>query len=510
VDDWQSRLPDLLDTVDAARVANRWDTIGALFDDYFFALSLSAPEAVERVWAEAPAAWLEAHPRYLMAAAISVAGRKPFPVIDVPAMRAFAAWVEGQESPATRDVLGVKIAEVRRHLASGRFGLASAVADEIQDIIRDADDHDGFDDVLPSVFIRLGMVRLLNGHVNQAISSFSEAWRWSSIASPHPFAPFAAAHCALAHALAGDYVHARAWRQRSVEMHAGGPGTMAFRLASAAKLADALIAIGAVDRSEARRAVDDLEVGVEGGELWWVGVHARSRVALYWGDRQAAIRELETELHAFPSLTSTASLAGVILRADLADLHQAEGQLDRAGLVLAPLNVGAPHPAAVSTLARQLILVDDAGGALNLLDTAMSPPLRTTQAPARWEVLRANLAHLMSAADERAAITRAARRLELTGAHDASADADPDIRSAVLGDLNLPDLPFAPFVREPVNLTPRERQILELLADHTSVKELAGVLFISHNTAKSHLGRLYRKLNVENRDQALRAARRLG
>ena len=59
-------------------------------------------------------------------------------------------------------------------------------------------------------------------------------------------------------------------------------------------------------------------------------------------------------------------------------------------------------------------------------------------------------------------------------------------------------------------LSDRELQVLRLLADGLSVAALAKVLFISESTAKSHISKIYDKLGVVNRAQAMVAALRMG
>jgi DNA-binding NarL/FixJ family response regulator len=58
-------------------------------------------------------------------------------------------------------------------------------------------------------------------------------------------------------------------------------------------------------------------------------------------------------------------------------------------------------------------------------------------------------------------------------------------------------------------LSDRERQVLELLAEGLGVTAIAGRLFLSESTAKSHIGRIYEKLGAANRAQALVTAMRL-
>ena len=61
-----------------------------------------------------------------------------------------------------------------------------------------------------------------------------------------------------------------------------------------------------------------------------------------------------------------------------------------------------------------------------------------------------------------------------------------------------------------VQLTPRESEILQLLGDGSSVAQIAGALYISQSTAKTHMSKLYDKLGAGNRTQAVMAAVRLG
>jgi DNA-binding NarL/FixJ family response regulator len=61
-----------------------------------------------------------------------------------------------------------------------------------------------------------------------------------------------------------------------------------------------------------------------------------------------------------------------------------------------------------------------------------------------------------------------------------------------------------------VQLTPRETDVLKLLAVGMSVSEVSQQLFVSASTTKTHMARLYEKLGATNRTQAVMAAVRLG
>jgi DNA-binding NarL/FixJ family response regulator len=59
-------------------------------------------------------------------------------------------------------------------------------------------------------------------------------------------------------------------------------------------------------------------------------------------------------------------------------------------------------------------------------------------------------------------------------------------------------------------LSDRERQILDLLAEGLGVTAIAGKLYVSESTAKTHIAKIYDKLGAANRAQALVAAMKLG
>jgi DNA-binding NarL/FixJ family response regulator len=61
-----------------------------------------------------------------------------------------------------------------------------------------------------------------------------------------------------------------------------------------------------------------------------------------------------------------------------------------------------------------------------------------------------------------------------------------------------------------VNLSPREREILALLADGQSQKQIAAALVISPKTVATHIQHLLSKLGVHSRAQAVAIAYRLG
>ncbi|MCK7638207.1 LuxR C-terminal-related transcriptional regulator [Corynebacterium pygosceleis] len=114
---------------------------------------------------------------------------------------------------------------------------------------------------------------------------------------------------------------------------------------------------------------------------------------------------------------------------------------------------------------------------------------------------------------------------EIMGAIEAGAvgyllkDAPPSellaaVRSAAEGDSALSPVVanrLMTRVRTPrTSLTPRELEVLKLVAAGSSNREIGKVLFLSEATVKSHLVHIYDKLGVRSRTSAVAAAREQG
>ena len=63
---------------------------------------------------------------------------------------------------------------------------------------------------------------------------------------------------------------------------------------------------------------------------------------------------------------------------------------------------------------------------------------------------------------------------------------------------------------EALGITPREHEILELIAAGLSNREIAERLFVSENTVKTHSSRLFDKLQAKRRTQAVQLAKEAG
>jgi ATP/maltotriose-dependent transcriptional regulator MalT len=81
-------------------------------------------------------------------------------------------------------------------------------------------------------------------------------------------------------------------------------------------------------------------------------------------------------------------------------------------------------------------------------------------------------------------------------------------QGSVQGSAQAPVHATGPFVADEtrvseLGITPREMEILGLIATGLSNREIAGRLFVSENTVKTHSSRLFDKLGAKRRTQAV-------
>jgi two-component system, NarL family, response regulator LiaR len=79
----------------------------------------------------------------------------------------------------------------------------------------------------------------------------------------------------------------------------------------------------------------------------------------------------------------------------------------------------------------------------------------------------------------------------------------------IVKEVPAPAGPFTPDTArlEQLGITPREHEILQLIAAGLSTREIAEKLFVSENTVKTHSSRLFDKLQAKRRTQAVQIAK---
>jgi DNA-binding NarL/FixJ family response regulator len=107
---------------------------------------------------------------------------------------------------------------------------------------------------------------------------------------------------------------------------------------------------------------------------------------------------------------------------------------------------------------------------------------------------RAQIAHAIRAAAAGQAVLDSAVQQRLLAAASATSGSAP--------------VPGSPTGTAPDGLTPREVDVLRLIAEGLSNREIASRLYLSEATVKSHINRLFAKTGVRDRAQAVQYAYR--
>jgi len=332
---------------------------------------------------------------------------------------------------------------------------------------------------------------------------------------------------------AGDWKLAR----EHVRTHGTGVGGISlFRL-----LTEAEIAVGEGDDELARNRLDEVEPLVEvTTEPQWIGWYGALRAELLRRHHELA-RARETVEHALGRLEvctddvmriARVSAAGARVEADIA--QRARDLRDRADErdALARARI---HGTRLAAAAQEGGPVERAWQAVGKAELARArgrdDPALWRRAAAEWEAIerpyqlmmcRWREAEAAIASGDREAAAEAAgtalatarelgsrwlgeelealsgrARLRLAGPADADGDRDSGAAE-----------PSAAEPEDPFGLTPRERQVLALIAEGATNRQIGAALYMAEKTASVHVSRILSKLGVRSRTEAAAVAYR--
>jgi DNA-binding NarL/FixJ family response regulator len=103
-----------------------------------------------------------------------------------------------------------------------------------------------------------------------------------------------------------------------------------------------------------------------------------------------------------------------------------------------------------------------------------------------------------------AGIAEISRAIQAAAAHQGLLD--PAVQSRLLAAATAGTISPAPTVALPDDLTPREAEVLRLIARGMSNTEIAAALVVSEATVKSHINHLFAKIGARDRAQAVHYA----
>ncbi len=300
-----------------------------------------------------------------------------------------------------------------------------------------------------------------------------------------------------------------------------------------ALLARAWVHLERTNGVEARRLIENLPHALPGTrEPWLVTTRliAEARLLIAEGRPDAALRVLAG--WGVASSSGDEGWLDELVAIASAEALIAAGEPDRALAALTPIPARtAPEAAVLSATARRDIGdLRGAGAGLAAASDGLAASPLGFQVQA-W-VLEAQLAQA-DGRDDRARLLagRALRAASAEGLRRPLARERVWLRSFVERDATLkwehrsfvaslherglpasimrtvPGRPREPMIE---CLTQREAEVLDLLADMYSTDEIAAELFLSVNTVKTHIKGVFRKLDVNRRNAAVRRGRELG
>ncbi|MFJ9346672.1 LuxR C-terminal-related transcriptional regulator [Streptomyces sp. NPDC101237] len=150
--------------------------------------------------------------------------------------------------------------------------------------------------------------------------------------------------------------------------------------------------------------------------------------------------------------------------------------------------------------------LDEAEQALAAAEAVLADPARTAGEPhvrALCHALRSRLEHARHDTEAARAARGAAQRA-------AAACETPGILTGLLGRAGGHRPAAPPAVPRPQDLSAGERRVLRALCGSLTLREIACELYVSHNTVKTQVRAIFRKLGAHDRTEAVTRARECG
>ena len=359
-----------------------------------------------------------------------------------------------------------------------------------------------------------GLTATLRGNFSAAIGQYRRA---VAKAGPPPYRHFAgvnaASNAAMLAAVEGHHDLALDWLAKASSLGAVNGWSRHLALLGA-NIARALMAIDSMDASEAKHNLDLIGSATEEVELWPFILFADISAELAFGDAHLAYarfrstgfahgKDLTTDpavdhltFRAFLDLLIGIGEGGMALR-----LAKEAGSPVRAQLPIARTYLLSGQPieaarAAGAAIHQGSLSIGDLREAHGVLAAAQLRIGDTDAAKAAFTVFAKSQSRYHTAMNRRFPSEEFEALQSLTGIR---LDAGP----------SEPTAPASPVMDLP-RLTPREHEILQLLADGLTTTQIAERSAKSPHTVRTHVKNLYRKLDVSSRKEAVMKAELTG
>ncbi|GAA3026860.1 response regulator transcription factor [Microbacterium dextranolyticum] len=363
------------------------------------------------------------------------------------------------------------------------------------------------------IALQRGITELLVGRTGAAVELFAQAHR---AGGEPPFRHFAgvnaAANAAMLAAIDGHDVVAETWLRRAGPLESL-PEWCRDLVGLGSVVASTVLAADALDLATAEELAARLENAGDRFELWPFQLYALTQVDLAAGRPVRAYTRLKQAGFERNLTIATEAIADhVVFRAYL-DTLIAGGE---GGLVLRLAErLGTPLRSLVPIARTRLLAGADLGAA-----RVAARGMRRVLMPKRdlWESAVVHAVARMRLGDAEAArrsfhivVTDDPRSLPSILARQRAQDVE-DLYALTGADA--PDVPRysapVPLDASVAALTPRELGVLQHIVDGLSVAQIAAADVTSEHTVRTHIKRIYRKLGVSGRQEAIARANQDG
>jgi DNA-binding CsgD family transcriptional regulator len=360
-----------------------------------------------------------------------------------------------------------------------------------------------------------GITRFMAGDLRGSVRDFSTALH--AEAGGGPAVRVDAAHkLALAYAMQGDLREARRVRDEPQDVSGSHPW-LPDHVRTDGLVVDAFLALESLDRAGAQAALSAVTLPSRQHELWFVVALLRVRLARLWGGAADALEALRVDV-ATHAPKDERWLTHHVVVAGEAEANLSLGRGTRAAALLS--RSASQHPLVELARGRMHLLAGDPRLASLSLARCEGPhAYRRVRVEAM--VLRARAAHaagepslagrLLQQALAQAEAGGVLSPFAALGDRSAAWLRTVPGLGAVLDRLDEAGVPAVDADPVPVvPLSPREQEVLELLAGGLGVDQVAARLVLSRNTVKTHVRRLYRSLGVSSWSAAVERGHELG
>ncbi|MFE3289972.1 LuxR C-terminal-related transcriptional regulator [Rhodococcus sp. NPDC059234] len=521
---WLADTGEPAEAIRHATEAQEWGLVVDLILDRWVEIAISAPLVLIKALTSLPDAIVRSSSTLYYARELAARGgsdrvRPLIPMLtDSRELEAFAVQYSPEAAVLTGTLRSVVFRwrgdheeAVRHHELLAELS-AGLVADRTDDALRSAR--------LPLLWLHLGLSSQFHDDHTRAAHYFRLAFDGSGERLDDFVGRQASGHLALLYALRGDVGAAQRWIEREAA-YRETPGWVGTAVGIPAAIVRGLLALDRMDFEGAAGAVDALPELENTVEYWPFVEYARGQLDLATGRPEVALDRMDRTTSRFRKWNTRGSLARPLLASMSMDLRTAMGE---GAAVLARVDGGGDrmHPLVRLATARAALLSGNADAALAHSGQLTGRDIGHTRV--RLEALLIEVMARIEIGDHdgiHRAWSRAVALSEDTGLL-RPLSAVPAETITVLSAMGTPPPAHwraldpgrvrSPYPAPPVavDLTDREAAVLEALSRGDSVAGIAEELYVSPNTVKTQLRRLYRKLGVHSRTEALDAARRLG